>query len=366
MLQDKHAAGTPSDGWSEPRATALLVLQDGTVLEGFGIGADGRGDRRGLLQHRDDRLSGNPDRPLLCRPDHHLHLPAYRQCRHQRRRHRDRQRCRRPQACAASILGAAVTEPSNWRATRHLDAWLKARGIVGLTGIDTRALTALIRDKGMPNAVIAHDPDGNFDLAALKARGRRRSPPWTASTSCRWSPAPSASTGTRRTWDAGRRLSAARRSSKHHVVAIDYGVKRNILRLLADAGCEVTVVPATAIGRRHSGAEARRRVPVQRPRRPGGDRRIRRAGHPRAAGRARSRPSASASDTRCWPRRRRQDHEDAPGPPRREPPGQGPDHRQGGDHVHEPRLRGRSGAPCRPTRWRRTSPCSTAPIAASR
>ena len=73
-----------------------------------------------------------------------------------------------------AILGAAVTEPSNWRASRHLDAWLKSRGIVGLTGVDTRALTALIRDNGMPNAVIAHDPDGNFDIAALKARAAER------------------------------------------------------------------------------------------------------------------------------------------------------------------------------------------------
>ena len=76
--------------------------------------------------------------------------------------------------------------------------WLKARGIVGLAGIDTRALTALIREKGMPNAVIAHAPDGVFDIDALKARGRRPARPWTASTSCRRSPPASASTGTRR------------------------------------------------------------------------------------------------------------------------------------------------------------------------
>src|ERR1044072_2971976 len=61
-----------------------------------------------------------------------------------------------------AILSAAITDPSSWRASRHLDAWLKSRGIVGLSGIDTRALTALIRDKGMPTAVIAHDPEGAF------------------------------------------------------------------------------------------------------------------------------------------------------------------------------------------------------------
>src|SRR5438874_448014 len=61
-----------------------------------------------------------------------------------------------------------MTGPANFPATRHLDQWLKARNIIGLSGIDTRALTALIRENGMPNAVIAHAPDGKFDLAALK------------------------------------------------------------------------------------------------------------------------------------------------------------------------------------------------------
>lgn len=67
------------------------------------------------------------------------------------------------------IVKADVTDPSNWRATQHLDAWLKARGIIGLCGIDTRALTAHIREHGMPNAALAHAPDGVFDMAALSA-----------------------------------------------------------------------------------------------------------------------------------------------------------------------------------------------------
>ena len=66
------------------------------------------------------------------------------------------------------VLRAPITEPSNYRAAQEFDAWLKARGIIAITGVDTRALTALIREKGMPNAVIAHAPDGKFDLAALK------------------------------------------------------------------------------------------------------------------------------------------------------------------------------------------------------
>ncbi len=66
------------------------------------------------------------------------------------------------------VLRATITQPSNWRAAQNFNDWLKARGIIAITGVDTRALTALIREKGMPNAVIAHAPDGKFDLEALK------------------------------------------------------------------------------------------------------------------------------------------------------------------------------------------------------
>src|SRR5438105_857180 len=76
-----------------------------------------------------------------------------------------------PGACGV-ILHTPITGPSNYRNALHLDRWLKRRNVVGLSGIDTRALTALIREKGMPNAVIAHAPDGQFDLPALKEQAR--------------------------------------------------------------------------------------------------------------------------------------------------------------------------------------------------
>ena len=100
------------------------------------------------------------------------------------------------------------------------------------------------------------------------------------------------------TWELGEGY-GRQDEPQHHVVAIDYGVKRNILRLLAEAGCEVTVVPATATAEDVLALEARRRLPLQRPRRSGGDRRIRRADDPAACSTRRSRPSASASATRC-------------------------------------------------------------------
>jgi carbamoyl-phosphate synthase small subunit len=144
------------------------------------------------------------------------------------------------------ILRAPVTDPASWRATRHLDAWLKARGIIGLAGIDTRALTALIRETGMPNAVIAHDRDGVFDYDALKSAAAV----WPGLEGADL--AKDVTAGQAYTWDEtswvlgegyGRRTDEA-----FHVVAVDYGMKRNILRLFADRGCRLTVLPASASG----------------------------------------------------------------------------------------------------------------------
>jgi carbamoyl-phosphate synthase small subunit len=141
------------------------------------------------------------------------------------------------------ILHSAITSPSNYRATRHLDQWLKARGIIGLAGIDTRALTSLIRAKGMPNAVIAHARDGRFDLEALKAEARD----WPGLVGMDL--VPMVTSGQRFTWDEtpwvwGKGY-GPQDAPEFRVVAIDYGIKRNILRLLAGTGCKVTVVPAT-------------------------------------------------------------------------------------------------------------------------
>ena len=158
MTQSENASA-----WPDHKPTALLVLADGTVMEGFGLGARGHAVGEVCFNTAMTGYRGDPHRSLLCRADHHLHLSAYRQCRRQRRGHRDGEHGGAPGARGV-IVRAAITEPSNYRATRHLDHWLKARGIIGLSGIDTRALTALIREKGMPNAVIAHAPDGQFDL----------------------------------------------------------------------------------------------------------------------------------------------------------------------------------------------------------
>ena len=147
-------------------------------------------------------------------------------------------------AARGLVVKLDLTEPANYRATRHLDEWLKSYGIPGIAGIDTRALTLRIRDGGAPNGVLAHPADGQFDLAALRAQAAG----WPGlegmdlakEVSCRQSYAWSEGLWS---WGEGYEVSPAKR---HKVVAVDYGAKRNILRCLADAGCDVTVVPATA------------------------------------------------------------------------------------------------------------------------
>ncbi|WP_205800082.1 glutamine-hydrolyzing carbamoyl-phosphate synthase small subunit [Microvirga terricola] len=239
MLQDKDTAS----GWTEPHATAVLVLQDGTVLEGFGIGAVGEATGEVCFN---TAMTGYQE--ILTDPSYAGQIITF-TFPHIGNVGTNEEDIESVNAASASgvrgaVMAASVTDPSNWRASRHLDAWLKARNIVGLTGIDTRALTALIREKGMPNAVIAHDPNGQFDIPALKAKaaalpsmdGLDLVPMVTSAQRFDWDET---------TWTLGEGY-GKRAEAKHHVVALDYGVKRNILRLLARAGCKVTVLPATA------------------------------------------------------------------------------------------------------------------------
>ena len=146
-------------------------------------------------------------------------------------------------AALGLIVKQDVTEPSNWRATSALEGWLQARDVPGLAGVDTRALTLRIRDGGPPHGVLAYPADGRFDLAALRAQalawpgleGMDLARQVSCTQSYAW---------TEGTWAwPDRHLTP---TPAHHVVAVDYGAKRNILRCLAAAGCRVTVVPATA------------------------------------------------------------------------------------------------------------------------
>lgn len=143
------------------------------------------------------------------------------------------------------ILREGATLPSSYRSAQRLDAWLKTHGIVGLAGVDTRALTVRIREGGFFNAAIAHDPKGQFDIAALRAQVRA----WPGLEGMDLAAAVTTAQtyGWEETlWKHGRGFGRLEGEPRHKVVAVDYGIKRNILRCLTSEQCAVTVVPATA------------------------------------------------------------------------------------------------------------------------
>ncbi|AEG48235.1 carbamoyl-phosphate synthase, small subunit [Sphingobium chlorophenolicum L-1] len=144
------------------------------------------------------------------------------------------------------VVRQDVTEPSNFRNVEPFDQWMKEKGRIGLSGVDTRALTRMIRLKGAPNVVIAHEPEGNFDLEALAAKAEAWPGLEGMDLAIEVSPKES------RLWNDGvwklghgYGLDEAG-EERPHVVAIDYGAKNNIFRNLVKAGARVTVLPATA------------------------------------------------------------------------------------------------------------------------
>jgi carbamoyl-phosphate synthase small subunit len=231
----------PRETWLEPKPTAVLVLADGTVLEGFGFGA--RGHAAGEVCFN-TAMTGYEE--ILTDPSYagqiitftfpHIGIVGT------NAEDIETVNMAATPGARGVILHTAITAPSSYRATRHLGDWLKARGVIGLGGLDTRALTTLIRVKGMPNAVIAHEPSGRFDIEALKREAREWPglvgmdlvPMVTSAQRFGWDE-------TAWDWDKGY---GRQDRPELHVVAIDYGIKRNILRQLAGNGCKVTVVPA--------------------------------------------------------------------------------------------------------------------------
>ncbi|WP_346894124.1 glutamine-hydrolyzing carbamoyl-phosphate synthase small subunit [uncultured Roseibium sp.] len=234
---------TTADAWSIKPATALLVLADGSVIEGEGLGATG--DAVGEICFN-TAMTGYEE--ILTDPSYAGQIITF-TFPHIGNVGTNEEDIETVNMAADSgirgcVLNAGVTDPSNYRASRRLDQWLKSRGIIGISGIDTRALTALIREKGVPNAVIAHSPDGKFDVDALKKKaaewpgleGMDLAKSVSTTQTHHWDE-------TTWEWDKGYGKAGA---AEFKVVALDFGIKRNILRLLTDAGCDVTVLPATA------------------------------------------------------------------------------------------------------------------------
>jgi carbamoyl-phosphate synthase small subunit len=228
-------------GPAPPGADAVLVLADGQVFWGRGFGAHtqagggGLGEicfNTGMTGYQETLTDPSYAGQIICFTFPHIgnvganaeDLEAVNV------------------AARGLVVKQDVTEASNWRASQGLDGWLKARGVPGIGGVDTRALTMRIRDGGAPSGILAYPADGKFDVAALQAaaaawpglEGMDLAREVSCTQSFSWDE-------TAYAWPEGFGRMA---EPRFHVVAVDYGAKRNILRCLASAGCRVTVVPA--------------------------------------------------------------------------------------------------------------------------
>ncbi|MAS41188.1 MAG: carbamoyl phosphate synthase small subunit [Porticoccaceae bacterium] len=243
MSTTTTSAAAPPSPWADAPLTARLVLSDGTVISGQGLGTTGTAVGEVCFN---TAMTGYQE--ILTDPSYAGQIITF-TFPHIGNVGANVEDTETSNLAARSgvrgcVLRAPITSPSNYRAAEHLDRWLKARGIIAIAGVDTRALTARIRELGMPNGVIVHDPSCNFDIEKLKAdaaiwpglNGMDLVPEVTSGQSYSWDE-------TRWVWGEG---FGRQENPEFHVVAVDYGLKRNILRCLASAGCKVTVVPATA------------------------------------------------------------------------------------------------------------------------
>ena len=235
MTDPNAAAQTPRP----PDCNAALVLADGTVLWGHGIGAPGQAVGEVCFN---TSITGYQE--ILTDPSYAGQIITFTfpHIGNVGANPEDVETI--TPAARGLVIREAITAPANYRATQHLDQWLKSHGMTGISGVDTRRLTRRIRDKGAPNGAIAYCPDGRLDIAAMQAEAEA----WPGlegmdlalEVSCRQS----------YEWDEtvwARESGYGRQeAARFHVVAVDYGAKRNILRMLAAHGCRVTVVPATA------------------------------------------------------------------------------------------------------------------------
>jgi carbamoyl-phosphate synthase small subunit len=226
-----------------PGVTGVLALADGTILQGIGVGATGEAVGEVCFN---TAMTGYQE--ILTDPSYMAQIVAFTfpHVGNVGVNFEDIEQfgaLGSATAARGAVFRDAPTLAANWRADSDFDAWLAHRGVVALSGVDTRALTLAIRESGMPNGVIAHSPDGVFDLDALLAKARDWSgvvgldlakdasclQPFTFDEGL-WS------------WPEGY---AKAGEARYQVVVVDYGIKRNILRALTSIGAHVTVVPAS-------------------------------------------------------------------------------------------------------------------------
>lgn len=222
-----------------PTPTACLALADGTLFYGFGFGAEGTAVAELCFN---TAMTGYQE--IMTDPSYAGQIVTFTFPHIGNTGVTPEDDETADPFAAGMVVKWDPTDASNWRATEELTVWLKQRGRIGIGGLDTRRLTRAIRQQGAPHVALTYAPDGKFDIEALveKARafkgleGLDLAKEVTCAQSYTWDEQ-------RWAWPDG---FSNRAEPGHKVVAIDFGAKRNILRCLASAGCDVVVLPATA------------------------------------------------------------------------------------------------------------------------
>ncbi len=229
-------------GWQINPKTAILILEDGTKLEGYGIGAIGQAAgevcfNTAMTGYQETLSDPSYSGQIITFTFPHIGNVGTNE------EDNETSNLKANSGVLGCIIKADITSSSNYRATQELDSWLKARNIIGITGIDTRALTSYIRENGMVNGIIAHSSDAKFDenslnadlkafhgLVGLDLAKQVTTPKSYIFNETSWE------------WEKG---FGENTNPDFHIVAIDYGAKTNILRCLASEGAKVTIVPAS-------------------------------------------------------------------------------------------------------------------------
>jgi len=237
MKLDRQAPSITPGNQAAPKA--VLVLEDGTVFRGRGLGAFGQ-----ALGEVCFNTSMTGYQEILTDPSYAGQIITFTFPHIGNVGTNDEDVESRPPTCRGVALREEITPPANWRARGPLDQWLKDRNLIGIAGVDTRRLVSRIRDQGAPKGCLAFAADGRYDVAHLQSAAVQ----WpglegmdlTGEVSCvepyEWIETP---------WSIEGGYGQAQFPDRH-VVCVDYGAKRNILRCLAGLGCRVTVVPARA------------------------------------------------------------------------------------------------------------------------
>ena len=217
--------------------TAILVLENGNIFRGFGLGYEGQATGEVCFNTSITGYQEIISDPSYAEQIINFTFPHVGNVGTNKEDHESDKVWTK-----GVILNTEITDPSNYRSLKHLDFWLKKNKIVGITGIDTRNLTNFIRDKGAPKGTVVFLKNGKFNLKKILRATKKWSGLKNLDLAKQVTTKKSYVWKDFKTWKKGSGF-VKNKKKNLHVIAIDYGIKKNILRYFSDYNCKVTIVP---------------------------------------------------------------------------------------------------------------------------